>query len=480
MNYGIIGHILSKLIFMEGLFLLVPAGVAFLYGETRIAMIYLGVAACCFLIGILGRMKKPKSTAFYAREGFVIASAGWIILGMIGALPFVISGEIPNYIDAIFETVSGFTTTGSSVLVDVEALSRGNMFWRCFTHWMGGMGILVLMMAVMPLSGSYNLFLMKAESPGPDVDKIMPRIMSSAAMLYKIYSVITCTQIIALLIAGLDLYEASTLTFSTVGTGGFALLSDSIASYNLAVQIIITIFMLICSVNFNVYFFLAVRRFKDVLHFEEMWVFLGIVFVTATCITINIHSQFQNVFKAFHTALFQVASVISTTGFATVDFNLWPQFSKALLVMVMVIGACAGSTGGGLKVSRLVILVKSAKKSVALIAHPRSVRKIHLNGKVLSDRMVHSVMRFLVIYCVVMFLSFILVSLDNFDAETSITAVLTTLNNVGPGLGIVGPNGNFSSFSYLSKIVMIFDMLAGRLEFYPLLILFTPSTWKRF
>ena len=479
MNYAIIRYILSNLILFEGGFLLMPGLVSLIYHEEQ-GIYYFAVAAACFVIGAIGRFREPENKAYFAKEGLVIVSLGWFLLGLIGALPFRLSGEIPVYIDAVFETISGFTTTGSSILIDIEALSHTALFWRSFTHWMGGMGVLVLLMAVLNLSGSYNVFLMRAESPGPDADKITPKVKNSAMILYKIYIVITLAEMISLKIAGLSLFEASTLTFSTVGTGGFAPLSSSIASYSPTVQTIFIVFMLICGVNFSVYFLLIQKRFKEAVTFEEMWHFLAIVFIAAVLITVNIHGMFESLGEAFRTALFQVASIISTTGFVTADFNLWPQFSKTILLTVMMIGACAGSTGGGMKVSRVMILFRNMRIGIKQASHPRNVYKVHLNGKMVNDDTVWRVSRFFIIYAIIIGLSFLVVSLDGFDTETSLTAVLTTLNNVGPGLGMVGATGNFAAFSPLAKSVLIFDMIAGRLELLPVLTMFTPGIWKRF
>lgn len=477
MNYSMIRYILCSVLSFEGIFLLLPAIVAGIYGEEE-GLIYVMVALASILVGGLGRIRKPKSNVFYSREGFAAVSLSWIVLSLVGALPIYLTGEIPTYIDALFETISGFTTTGSSVLSNVEALSRGTAFWRCFTHWIGGMGVLVFVMAVLPLSGGSNMHLMRAESPGPSVGKLVPKIKSTAMILYGIYVVITGIEIIALLIARMPLFDSLTLTFATVGTGGFGLLNSSIASYGVAVQIIITIFMIICSINFNFYYLLLIRKPKEALLSEEVRYFLVIVFASAILIMINIKDSFSSLFEAFHTALFQVASIISTTGFSTADFNVWPEFSKTILVLLMFVGACAGSTGGGFKVSRLLILVKSIKNEILSIVHPRSVQKVHMNGRVLQESVVRAVLCYLAAYVVVIITSVLLISLDNYDMTTNFTAVMGTFNNIGPGLNAVGPAGNFGSYSAFSKVILMFDMLVGRLELLPMLVLFAPGMWK--
>lgn len=477
MNYSMIRYILACVLSFESAFLTLPAIVAGIYGEEQ-GLIYLAVAAGCLVVGTAGRLKKPKSSSFYAREGFAAVSLSWILLSLVGALPLYLTGEIPSYIDALFEVISGFTTTGSSILSDVEALTHGTAFWRSFTHWIGGMGVLVFIMAVLPLSGSSNMHLMRAESPGPSVGKLVPKVKRTAMILYGIYVVITLTQIIALLIAGLNLFEAMTITFGTVGTGGFGLLNSSIASYNLAVQIIITVFMIICSINFNIYYLLLIKKPKEAILNEEMRCYLIMVFASAILIMLNIKDSFSNMFEAFHTALFQVASITSTTGFATADFNMWPQFSKTILVLLMFVGACAGSTGGGFKVSRLLIILKAAKSEILSISHPRSVQKVHVNGRKISNDLVRKVFCYFGTYVVIACASILLISLDNKDMTTNVTAVVATFNNIGPGLNTVGPTGNFADFSVFSKIVLMFDMLVGRLELFPMLILFTSGTWK--
>lgn len=477
MNYSMIRYILACVISFEGAFLTLPAIVAGIYGEKQ-GLVYLAVAAGCIVLGTLGRIKKPKSNVFYSREGFAAVSLSWIVLSLVGALPLYFTGEIQSYIDALFEVISGFTTTGSSILSDVEVLSHGTAFWRLFTHWVGGMGVLVFIMAILPLSGSSNMHLMRAESPGPSVGKLVPKVKRTAMILYGIYVAFTLIEIILLLIAGMNLFEASTITFATMGTGGFSLLNTSIASYSAAIQIIITVFMIIASINFNVYYLLLIRKTKEAFLNEEVRYYLIMVFGAAILIMINIRDSFSSLFDAFRTALFQVASITSTTGFATADFNLWPEFSKTILVLLMFVGACAGSTGGGFKMSRLIIIVKSIKSEIMSIIHPRSVQKVHIDGRKVSDDMVKKVLCYLGTYVAIALVSVLLISLDNKDMTTNVTAVVATFNNIGPGLNVVGPTGNFGDFSVFSKIILMFDMLVGRLELFPMLILFAPGTWS--
>lgn len=478
MNYGIIFYILSSVLEFVGAFMLLPFLVGLIYGETQ-CYAFLIVAVTSSLLGFLGRLKKPKSTVFYAKEGLVTVSLSWILLSLVGAVPFVLTGEIPSYVDALFETVSGFTTTGGTILSDVEVLARCTQFWRLFTHWLGGMGVLVLILAILPLSGSYNMHLMRAESTGPTVGKLVPRIKSSARILYGIYIGITVIEILLLLCGGLSLYEASTLTFSTVGTGGFGLLNSSTAEYSRYIQTVFLIFMLLCGISFNIYYLFLARKPKEALQSEELRTYLGIVAGAALLIGLNAREHFASLGESFYQALFQVVSVITTTGFTTYDFNLWPVFSKTILFLLMIVGACAGSTGGGLKVSRLVVLLKSIKSEISQVIHPRSVKKLHMDGRALSVNVMHSIRMYLVIYAAIYVISLLLISVDNFSFETNASAVMAMFNNIGPGFDMVGPTGNFAAFSVFSKVVLMFDMLAGRLELMPMLVVFSIKTWKK-
>ena len=478
MNYSIIRYILCRVLEFQALFLALPCVVSLIYWEKE-GWAYAIVAVSCLLIGGLGKLKKPKSTVFYAREGFVVVSLSWMLLSVTGALPLFLSGEFSSYTDALFETISGLTTTGASILADVEALSKCNLFWRSFTHWIGGMGVLVLMLAILPLAGGYNMHLMRAESPGPTVGKLVPRVRHTARLLYGMYIFLTVVQVILLLITGMSPFEAATLSFGTAGTGGFGVLNSSIGSYSVLSQAVITVFMILFGINFNVYYLFFARKPMQALKHEEMRYYLGIILAAIVLITLNIRGSFQSLFEAFHHAAFQVASIITTTGYSTADFNLWPQFSKTILVMLMFVGACAGSTGGGIKVSRVVIMMKMVKNELSHLIHPKRVRQVNFESRVVNKEILRSISVFFIAYAMIYGASLLLISLDNLDFTTNFTAVAATLNNIGPGLNEVGPASNFAAYSQPAKFVLMFDMLAGRLELFPLLLLFTPYTWKR-
>lgn len=478
MNYSIIRYILCRVLEFQAMFLALPCLAAIFYGEKE-GLAYAAVLLACLIVGVAGKLKKPKSTVFYAREGFVAVSLSWIVLSATGALPLFLTGEFPTYTDALFETISGLTTTGASILSDVEALSQCNLMWRSFTHWIGGMGVLVLILAVLPLAGGYNMHLMRAESPGPTVGKLVPRVRHTARILYKIYIVMTIVQIVLLLASGMSPFDAMTLSFGTAGTGGFGVLNSSIGSYSIVSQAIITVFMILFGVNFSVYYLISARKPKQAVMHEEMRYYLGIILVAILLITINIKDGFESLLEAFHHAAFQVASIITTTGYSTADFNVWPEFSKFILVILMFVGACAGSTGGGIKVSRVVIMLKLVKNELSHLIHPKRVRQIHFEQHVVGKDVLRSISVFFIAYTLVYGLSVLLISLDNLDFTTNFTAVAATLNNIGPGLNQVGPMSNFSVYSQPAKYVLMFDMLAGRLELFPLLLLFTPATWRR-
>jgi trk system potassium uptake protein TrkH len=395
-----------------------------------------------------------------------------------GALPFTISGEIPNYVNALFEVISGFTTTGSSILKEVEALSYCMLFWRSFTHWIGGMGILVFVLAILPMSGGERMHFMRAESPGPSIEKLVPRMRTTAKILYTIYLGLTLLQIILFLFGGMPLFDALTIAFGTAGTGGLSIKSNSLISYSPYIQNVTAVFMFLFGVNFNIYYLILFRKFKTVIRSEELRAYVLIVLTAIIAISFNL-GGFKGFFSSIHHAAFQVSSIITTTGYATVDFNTWPTFSKAILVFMMFIGACAGSTGGGMKVSRIVMLFKTLMKELSYLVHKRSIKVLKFDGNKIEHETLRSVNVFFACYMFIFAISVILVSLDNFDFTSSFTAVAATLNNIGPGLEVVGPLGNFSDFSYFSKFVMMFDMLAGRLEIFPILILFSPATWKK-
>ena len=478
MNYSIISYILGWVLTIESIFMFIPCIVAAIYREKE-GFAFLIVALLCLAIGLLRIRKETKSQVFYAKEGFVTVALSWIIMSIFGALPFVINRDIPSFTDALFETISGFTTTGASILSDVEALSHCSLFWRSFTHWIGGMGVFVFLLAILPLTGGYNMHLMRAESPGPSVGKFVPKVRETAKILYAIYIVMTLVEIILLLFAGMPLFDSLTISFGTAGTGGFGIKNTSIADYNMVIQAIISIFMILFGVNFGAYFLLLGNNKKDAFKLEEVHWYLIIIAGAVAIITFNTKDMFHNLFTAFHHALFQIASVITTTGYSTTDFDLWPQLSRTVLILVMFIGACAGSTGGGIKVSRIMILVKSVKQELGYFIHPRSVKVIKMDNKPLSAKSIRGVNAFFVTYALIFVVSLLIITFDNFDLVTNFTAVTATLNNIGPGLKLVGPTGNFGIFSPVAKYTLMFDMLAGRLELYPILLLFTPSVWKK-
>lgn len=478
MNYSMIIYILGQLLRFEAIFLSLPTVVGFLYKESD-AYIYLGLALAIYLLGTLLTCKHPSIRQLHTKDGFITVALGWIILSIFGALPFVFTGDIPSYIDALFETISGFTTTGASILSDVEALSHANLFWRSFTHWIGGMGVFVFILAIVPMIGGSTMHLMKAESPGPSVDKFVPKVKDTAKILYTLYIGITILQIICLLLAKMPLFDTITHTFGTVGTGGFGIKNSSIVGYTSLQQNIITFFMIASGINYSAYFFIISKNFKDAFHMEEVRWYLGIILVSVGIITINTTPLYSGFFETLKHAFFQVASIITTTGYSTVNFDLWPELSKTVLVLLMIIGACAGSTGGGFKISRILILMKTIKKELSIMIHPREIKKIRMDGHVVKHEVIRSANVFTIIYFVLFFISVLLVSIDNLDFTTNFTAVAATLNNIGPGLSAVGPTCNFSCYSIFSKIILMFNMLAGRLELFPLILLIMPDTWKR-
>ncbi len=479
MNYSIIRYITGLVLKFEAAFLILPCVTSLIYREQEGKAFFI-VAICSLVLGILLSGKKPKNQQFFAKEGFVIVALCWIVLSIVGALPFVISGDIPSFIDALFETISGFTTTGASILSDVEALSHTSLIWRSFTHWVGGMGVFVLILAVLPLAGGYNMNLMRAESPGPDVGKLVPRLRDTAKILYMIYFAMTIIQIILLLAVRMPLFDTLCITFGSAGTGGFGIKNSSMADYSIAMQVIVTVFMILFGVNFNFYYILLLGKHKkDVFKMQEVWTYLLIILTSIVIITFNIAGMFDSIWIALKDAAFQVGSIITTTGYSTTDFDLWPQLSRTILVMLMLIGACAGSTGGGIKVSRIIILFKLVKCELDRFIHPRSVRKARMDGKVLEEGVARSVSIFLITYVIIYAVSMFILAFDNLDLVTNFTAIAATFNNIGPGLAKVGPTSNFGVFSPLAKFVLMFDMLAGRLELYPMLVIFVPSVWKR-
>ena len=480
MNYSMIFFIIGWVFIIEAALMAPSALVAVLYSERSI-WAFAAAIGLCLLLGVPLVRKQPANKVFYAKEGCVTVALSWIVMSLMGALPFVFSGVIPSIVDAMFETVSGFTTTGASILKDVEVLPRCMLFWRSFTHWIGGMGVLVFLLCLLPMSGGgYSMNLMKAESPGPSVSKLVPKVRSTAKLLYGLYVALSLLELALLLLGSMPLFDALCTTFGTAGTGGFGIKNSSIGEYSAYIQSIVTIFMILFGINFNVYFLLYMRKPKEALRCEEAGWYLAIIAVSTLIITVFIRNSFPDLVTAFRHAAFQVGSIITTTGFSTVDFNVWPAVPRAILVLLMFIGACAGSTGGGIKVSRIVLLFRTMTREIGQIIHPHMVKKLKFEGRVVGQEVLRSVNAFMVAYVLIFAVSTLFVCLDGFDLVTSFTAVAATLNNIGPGLEMVGPIGNFSCFSDLSKIVLIFDMLAGRLEIFPLLVLFFRDTWKKF
>ena len=479
MNSSIIRFVLGYVLKVEAVLMLLPCIVAVLYQE-RTGFAYLLVAAIAMTLGTLMTIRRPKNHVFYLKEGCVATALSWIFLSFFGALPFWISGEIPSLIDALFETVSGFTTTGSSILSDVEALSHCALFWRSFTHWIGGMGVLVFVLMLTNLDKKNSMYLMRAEVPGPEKDKLVPKTKTTARILYGIYFGLTMILVILLMFGGMNLFDSLIHAFGSAGTGGFSNYADSVGHFDSAyIDYVISIFMILFGINFNLYYFMLLGDFKAFWKNEELRVYLGIVATATILITLNTNQMYGSIMKAFRYALFQVSTIITTTGYATTDFNLWPTFSQCILVLLMIIGACASSTGGGIKVSRLMIVFKGVKREIKQLVHPKSVNLIRINRKKISDETLRGVYVYLMAYALLAIVSVLIISLDNQDFTTTFTSVMATLNNIGPGLSAVGPTGNFADFSILSKIVFCIDMLAGRLEIFPFLTFLTMFAWKR-
>ena len=488
MNYRMVFSMIGRLLMLEAGLLLLPAACSAVYGESSVWALLIAAAIALLVGGGMVLICRTHKQAIYAKEGFVIAALSWIFLSAVGALPFVISGEIPNYIDAFFETVSGFTTTGASILTNLGtraeplALSHGILFWRSFTHWVGGMGVLVLMMALVPSGSGRTIHVMRAEAPGPIVGKLVPRLRDTAKILYLIYLALTAVEVVCLLVAGMPLFDSLIHTFGTAGTGGFGMYSTSVGEYNIACQWIITVFMWLFGVNFNVYYLLLIRSVRSALSNREVWLYGGITLFAVAAITVNVLplEQYATIEETVRHAAFQVSSIITTTGYATTDFNLWPMFAKCVLVLLMFIGACAGSTGGGLKVSRVMLVGKAVGRELKRLVHPRSVGVVRLEGKRVEESVVQSATAYIVLYFMLFGASFLLLCLEPaFDLESNFTAVTACINNIGPGLGAVGPTGSYADYSVLSKVVLSFAMLLGRLEIYPLVLALLPGTWTK-
>ncbi len=474
MNSSIIRYILGYVLKIEATFMLLPCIVAIIYKESS-GFAFLISLIICGLCGFIMSHKKPQSSVFYLKEGCIATALSWIFLSIFGALPFKISGEIPDFTDALFETISGFTTTGASILSEVESLSRCVLFWRSFTHWIGGMGVLVFLLAVIPMTGGSHINLMRAESPGPSVGKLVPKLRHTARILYYIYIGMTLLQILLLLVGKMPVFDAITTAFGTAGTGGFGIKNDSIASYSPYIQWNITIFMILFGVNFNMYYLVLFKHWRQALKIEEVKYYFAIILASTIFIFFNIWDNTMGIEEALRHSAFQVASIITTTGYATTDFNLWSGAATGVLVLLMFVGACAGSTGGGIKVSRFVIAIKNVFKEFNLYIHPKSISKVKVDDKPVEYSIIHSVNVYFITFLMVFTTSVLLISIEGKDLVTNFTAVAATINNIGPGLEMVGPTQNFGHFSHFSKHVLMFDMLAGRLELFPLLLLFHPA-----
>ena len=481
MNYKMMGRFIAQILTIEGFFMIPALILALVFGESGafLAFVYT-VAAIAVTVLVLSLLCRGAPSAFYAREGLVCVGVSWIVLSMFGSLPFWISREIPSYIDAFFEIVSGFTTTGSSILTSVEALSKSLLYWRSFSHWLGGMGVLVFLLAFTGEKGKgFTMHLLRAESPGPDVGKLVPKMRTTASILYVLYIVLTVLDIVFLLIGKMPLFDAVCTAFGTAGTGGFGIKNDSIAGYSPYLQNVTTVFMLLFGVNFSCYYLLLLGNFRSVFKDEELRLYITIVLGAIVLIVLNLQGFYSTLEETVRHAAFQVATIITTTGFATTDFDLWPAFSKSIIVCLMIVGACAGSTGGGLKVARVLLLMKSLRRNIRQTLNPRKVMVVRNNSNVVDERILANTNAYLAAYVVIIFVSFMIISLDNFSVGTNFTAVLACFNNIGPGLEAVGPTCNFSAYSTLSKLVLCFDMLAGRLEIFPMLVLLSKNTWLR-
>ncbi|MDR0879605.1 MAG: TrkH family potassium uptake protein [Clostridioides sp.] len=481
MNKFMIRYILGVALAIEGLFMLLPLIVGIVYGESDWIW-FLVVSLGAIAVGAtMSSVHKSKTKHMFAKEGFLVVALSWVVLGLVGALPFYLSGAIPNYINALFESISGLTTTGATVIADIESLSHGMLFWRSLTIWIGGMGILVFMMAILPLAGGeQNMHLLRAESPGPMVNKLMPRLSSTVKMLYILYILLSILQFLLLICGGMEAFDAINITFSTAGTGGFAVTNSSMGEYDsYYLRNVVSVFMVLFGTNFTVFFLLYAKKFKEILHLEELRWYIVILLSTTVMVALNINHIYGSFYSSLNYAFFQVSSLMTSTGLYTVNYDLWPEFSRTMLIIVMCIGACAGSTAGGFKISRLIILSKYALKSFQRVLHPRNIRSIKMDGKIIGSTTVHDTSSYLSIYIGLFFVSVIIVSLNGFDFFTNFSAVAATFNNAGVGFNMAGPTQNYAKFTVISKLVFMVDMLAGRLEIYPILFLFAPTFWKK-
>ena len=479
MNLKMVLYVLSFIMRLEAALLVLPLFVLIYYGENIIFSFVITIILLLVFSYIIS-LKKPKNHVIYAKDGFIIVALSWIVLSLFGALPFYISGEIPGFIDAVFESVSGFSTTGSSVVIDIESMSKGLLFWRSFTQWIGGMGVLVFVLSIVPLAGGRSMYIMKAEIPGPTVDKLVPKIQKTAMILYIIYIAMTIILLLLLISGGMSLFDSVLHAFGTAGTGGFGIKSTSVAHYSSAfIEVVITIFMILFGINFNIYYIIFTGSIITALKSEELRNYLCVIAVSTLLIAINLLPNYNDFLQSMRYAVFQVSSTISTTGYVTSDFNQWPMFSKMVLFLLMFTGACSGSTGGGIKISRLTIVFKSIIQQLKSIIHPRYVDSVRFEKKAMAKSTIKGVHLYLAIYFFVYFISILLVSIDDIDFETTVSAVTTCFNTVAPGFGMVGPAGNFVGFSSFSKIILSIDMLLGRLEIFPILMLFSPSMWRK-
>ena len=483
MNFKMMGRFIAQILSIEGIFMLPALAISLYCREVAAAwgFIYTLLAIICLSLA-LKLICRGAPSAFYAKEGLVCVGGSWIVLSMVGCLPFWVSGEIPHYVDAFFEIVSGFTTTGASIVPEVEKLSKGILYWRSFSHWLGGMGVLVFMLALVPSSEKgtgFTMHLLRAESPGPNVSKLVPKMRTTASILYIIYIAMTILDIIFLMFGGMNLFEAVCTAYGTAGTGGFGIKNDSLAGYSPYIQNVTTVFMILFGVNFSCYYLLLIKQWKNVFKDEELRLYFGIILFTIVLIAWNTFGIYGTLEETIRHAAFQVGSIITTTGYATVDFDLWPSFSKTILLCLMVVGASAGSTGGGLKIARLLLLLKGVRRNIRQMLNPRKVEVVRNNDSVVDEKILDNTNAYLSAYVVILFAIFAIISLDGFSTGTNISAVLCTFNNIGPGLEAVGPTCNFAQFSDLSKLVLCWAMLAGRLEIFPILVLFSRNTWRK-
>ena len=483
MNFKMIARIYAMILLIEAVFMIPAVGIGFGYGEFQAAVAFLiSMALLLAVAGLFALLSKNAEKTFRAKEGLVCVGTSWIWMSLLGCLPFYFSREIPSYIDALFEIVSGFTTTGASILSDVEALSKCLLYWRSFSHWVGGMGVLVFLLALVPVSGKnqgFTMHLLRAESPGPDVGKLVPKMRQTAMVLYVTYVALTVLNFLFLIFGKMPVFDSVCTALGTAGTGGFGIKNDSMAGYSPYLQNVCTVFMLLFGVNFSCFYLLILRQFRAVFKDEELRLYLGVVAVSILLITVNIASLYDTVGESLRHAAFQVSSIITTTGFATVNFDLWPSFSKGILLILMLIGACAGSTGGGIKCARVLLLLKGVRRNISQMMHPQKVQVVRVNGKTVDERVLSNTNAYLAIYITIIVVSFLLIGLDGFSTTTNFSAVMACFNNIGPGFDAVGPACNFAAFSPLSKVILIVNMLAGRLEIFPILILLSPKTWKR-